>query len=62
MRNNEGGNEKQEIYLVWPKIKTICNTASTYRISSVSRFSMTFIEGLRLLLDMATVDKTGSSK
>ena len=43
-------------------IKTI-NTASTYRsCSSVSRFSMTFIEGLQLLLDMATVDKTESSK
>ena len=43
-------------------IKTIYNTASTYRSSSVSRFSMTFIEGLRLLLDVATVDKTESSK
>ena len=43
-------------------IKTIYNTASTYRSSSVSRFSMTLIEGLRLLLDMATVDKTESSK
>ena len=21
MRNNEGGNEKQEIYLVWPNFK-----------------------------------------
>ena len=44
-------------------IKTIYSTASTYcSCSSVSRFSMTFIEGLRLFLDTATVDKTESSK
>ena len=43
------------------KPKTIFNTAYTYRSSSVSRFSMTSIEGLRFLLDMATVDKTDKS-
>ena len=40
-------------------IETIYNIASTYRsCSSISRLSMTFMEGLRLLLDMAAVDKT----
>ena len=32
MRNNEGGNEKQEIYLVWPKDIMLARTVMLVRI------------------------------